>query len=103
MPHEAFGYADPYGRPELRQALATYLARARGVRARPDNIIVCCGAAEGLSLLAGTFAELGIAGVAVEAYGLPAHRKSLDQGGPADPAAEPSTPTGPIVGTRGHA
>src|SRR4029434_593720 len=28
-PFEAFGYADPYGRPELRRALAQYLARAR--------------------------------------------------------------------------
>jgi len=80
-PNEAFGYADPYGRPELRQALATYLARARGVRARPDNIIVCCGAAEGLNLLAGTFVERGITGVAIEAYGLPAHRESLTRAG----------------------
>ena len=53
-PFEAFGYADPHGRPELRHALAQYLARARGVRAKPCNIIVCSGAAEGLSLVAGT-------------------------------------------------
>ena len=31
-PSDALGYGDPRGRPELRQALAGYLARARGVR-----------------------------------------------------------------------
>ena len=40
-PFEAFGYADPHGRPELRRALAQYLARARGVRSRPCNIVIC--------------------------------------------------------------
>ena len=34
-PCDAFGYGDPRGRPELREALAGYLARARGVRADP--------------------------------------------------------------------
>jgi DNA-binding transcriptional MocR family regulator len=43
-PFEAFGYADPHGRAELRRALAQCLARARGVRARPCNIVVCSGA-----------------------------------------------------------
>src|SRR5258708_34678349 len=38
-PSDAFGYADPRGRPELRAALAVYLARARGVRALADQIV----------------------------------------------------------------
>jgi GntR family transcriptional regulator / MocR family aminotransferase len=76
-PFEAFGYTDPQGRPELRGALAEYLARARGVRARPDNIVICSGAAEGLNLVASALAEAGIAAVAVEAFGLRAQRASL--------------------------
>ncbi|MEE2851969.1 MAG: PLP-dependent aminotransferase family protein [Actinomycetota bacterium] len=78
-PFEAFGYSytDPHGRPELRSALAEYLARARGVRARPDNIIICSGAAEGLNLVAGALAEAGVGAVAVEAFGLNAQRSSL--------------------------
>lgn len=76
-PSEAFGYADPQGRPELRRALAEYLARARGVRAKPCNIVVCCGAAEGLGLAAAALAETGISAVAVEAYGLPTQRAAL--------------------------
>ena len=76
-PFEAFGYTDPYGRLELRRALAQYLARARGVRARPGNIVICSGAAEGLNLVAGALAEAGVAAVAVEAFGLYTQRASL--------------------------
>jgi GntR family transcriptional regulator/MocR family aminotransferase len=80
-PFEAFGYTDPQGRPELRNALAQYLARARGVRARPDNIVVCSGAADGLNLVAGALAALGVAAVAVEAFGLDTQRASLARAG----------------------
>jgi GntR family transcriptional regulator/MocR family aminotransferase len=76
-PFEAFGYTDPQGRPELRGALAEYLARARGVRARPGNIVICSGAAAGLNLVAGALAEAGVAAVAVEEFGLYTQRASL--------------------------
>ena len=80
-PYEAFGYADPHGRPELRDALAQYLARARGVRARPCNIVVCSGAAEGVSLIAGALADAGVAAVAVEEFGLSSQWASLTRAG----------------------
>jgi GntR family transcriptional regulator/MocR family aminotransferase len=80
-PFEAFGYTDPQGRPELRNALAQYLARARGVRARPGNIVICSGAADGLNFLAGALAEAGVAAVAVEAFGLDAQRAALARAG----------------------
>ena len=50
-PFDALGYGDPRGRPELRLALAGYLARARGVVADPDRIVVCSGFTQGLALL----------------------------------------------------
>lgn len=80
-PPEAFGYADPFGRPELRIALAEYLARARGVRATPDNIAVCCGAAEGIKLVAGALAGAGTSALAIEAFGLASARESLVRAG----------------------
>jgi GntR family transcriptional regulator/MocR family aminotransferase len=80
-PFEAFGYTDPQGRPELRDALAQYLARARGVRARPRNIVICSGAAEGLSLVAAALADAGAAAVAVEAFGLYTQRELLTKAG----------------------
>ena len=80
-PFEAFDYADPHGRLELRHALAQYLARARGVRARPCNIIICCGAAEALSLVAGALTEASVTAVAVEEFGLSTQRETLTRAG----------------------
>jgi GntR family transcriptional regulator/MocR family aminotransferase len=70
-PHDAFGPGDPRGRPELREALARYLARARGVRTSPDRIVVCSGFAHALRLL---FPAVLPGPLAVEAYGLAFHR-----------------------------
>lgn len=76
-PDEAFGYGGPLGRPELRTALASYLARTRGVRAHPDRIIICSGASHGLALIIEALFRSGIRAVAVEAYSLGIHRNLL--------------------------
>ncbi|WP_235921544.1 MocR-like pyridoxine biosynthesis transcription factor PdxR [Lentzea tibetensis] len=72
-PTDAFGPGDPRGRIELRVALAEYLARARGVRADPERIVIVSGTAHSLrllnTLLPGPFA--------VESYGLDFHRGLL--------------------------
>ncbi|WAP57052.1 MocR-like pyridoxine biosynthesis transcription factor PdxR [Streptomyces sp. S465] len=78
-PHEAFGPGDPRGRPELRRALADYLARARGVRTDPGRIVVCSGFAHALRLLSGT--RLLRPRMAVESYGLAFHRSLLGSAG----------------------
>ncbi|MGO1056281.1 MocR-like pyridoxine biosynthesis transcription factor PdxR [Crossiella sp. CA198] len=80
-PCEAFGYTDPHGRGELRAALARYLARARGLRARAGNVVVCSGAAEGLRLVAGVLRKLGVTTVAVEEFGLQTQREALLKAG----------------------
>ncbi|MER7489740.1 PLP-dependent aminotransferase family protein [Streptomyces sp. NPDC126497] len=72
-PHDALGYGDPLGRPELRTALAGYLARVRGVRADPERIVVCSGFAGGLRLLCEVLRARGARTLAVESYGLDAH------------------------------
>jgi GntR family transcriptional regulator/MocR family aminotransferase len=93
-PNEVFGPGDPAGRPELRAALAAYLARARGVRTEPNRIVICSGFAHALRLLFGGGSRGGTGNVnraedrggggqvlrgplAVEAYGLPFHRELL--------------------------
>ncbi|GAA2414388.1 PLP-dependent aminotransferase family protein [Streptomyces glaucosporus] len=78
-PAAAFGYDydDPLGRPELRRALAGYLARARGVRADPDRIVVCAGFVRALTLLGGLLGGT----VAVESHGLWIHRDLLARAG----------------------
>ncbi|MFJ8540843.1 PLP-dependent aminotransferase family protein [Streptomyces sp. NPDC093586] len=80
-PHEALGYGDPRGRPELRTALAGYLARARGVRADPERLLVLGGFAHGLTLLAAVLKARGVHTVAVESYGLHVHRDLLSAAG----------------------
>ncbi|KOV70867.1 PLP-dependent aminotransferase family protein [Streptomyces sp. MMG1121] len=81
-PSEAFGPGDPAGRRELREALAEYLARARGVRTGPDRIVVCSGFAHALRLLFGQGPGGVLRGpLAVEAYGLDFHRELLATAG----------------------
>ncbi|MFI1970453.1 MocR-like pyridoxine biosynthesis transcription factor PdxR [Streptomyces cinnamoneus] len=80
-PHEAFGYGDGRGRPELRTALADYLARARGVRADPEHIVVCAGFSQGLALLGRLLRERGVRGMGVESYGLWFHHGIVERAG----------------------
>ncbi|MEI7033358.1 PLP-dependent aminotransferase family protein [Streptomyces pratensis] len=66
VPAEALGYGDPRGRIELRQALADYLARSRGVITHPERIVVCHGFTQALGLITTVLAEHGVSGVSVE-------------------------------------
>ncbi|GLW16410.1 GntR family transcriptional regulator [Streptomyces sp. NBRC 13847] len=97
-PSEAFGYTTPAGRPELRAALADYLARARGVRADPERIVVCAGFPQGLSLLS---RALGPGRIAVESYGLDFHRAVITRAGLGTvplPVDEHGADTGELAG-----
>jgi GntR family transcriptional regulator/MocR family aminotransferase len=72
-PNEAFGYGDPRGRVELRRQLADYLARARGVRADPERILICSGFVQALSLLSEVLKSQGGTTVSVEEFGYALH------------------------------
>lgn len=73
-PADAFGYPDPAGAPELRAALAAHLARARGVDARPEHLVITAGARQALVLLARALAARGAPPrIAVEEPTLPPH------------------------------
>ncbi|MCZ7416036.1 MocR-like pyridoxine biosynthesis transcription factor PdxR [Streptomyces sp. WMMC897] len=66
VPAEALDYGDPRGRIELRQALADYLARSRGVITQPERIIICHGFTQALGLITTVLAEHGVDTVSVE-------------------------------------
>jgi GntR family transcriptional regulator/MocR family aminotransferase len=51
-PVSALGYDDPQGRPELREVLAAYLKKSRGILCSPDQIVITSGAKQGLTLIA---------------------------------------------------
>ncbi|MFC9613170.1 PLP-dependent aminotransferase family protein [Streptomyces sp. NPDC056938] len=80
-PNDALGYGDARGRVELRTALAGYLARARGVHADPDRIVICSGFVHGLMLLGEVLRNRGVRDVAVETYGLDVHWDVLTRSG----------------------
>ncbi len=73
-PDRLLDYPDPRGLPQLREVLAGYLARARGVAADPAHIVVCSGFAHGLAVVCRALRSHGASTLAVEAYGHQAHR-----------------------------
>lgn len=73
LPHGALGYPDPRGLPVLRAALATLLARRRGVVADPDRLVVCSGVAQATTLLGTVLRTRGHRAVGVEDPGSPEH------------------------------
>ncbi|HEY2096725.1 MAG TPA: PLP-dependent aminotransferase family protein [Pseudonocardia sp.] len=80
-PHDAFGRGDALGRVELRTVVADYLARARGVYADPERIVICSGFHHGLMLMAQALRARRVRAVAVESYGLDVHRGLLTDAG----------------------
>ncbi|GAA1851016.1 PLP-dependent aminotransferase family protein [Myceligenerans crystallogenes] len=78
-PDADLGYGDPRGVPALREALAGWLARNRGLRAHPDEILVVNGVAQGLVLLARVLAARGRTRVAFEDPGSRGMREHLER------------------------
>jgi GntR family transcriptional regulator / MocR family aminotransferase len=72
-----FGYGDPRGAPAFRLAVANWLARNRGIRVSPDQVIVVAGVAQALALLARTLRADGVPSVAVEDPGSLGARQQL--------------------------
>jgi GntR family transcriptional regulator/MocR family aminotransferase len=76
-PASSLGFGDPLGRADLRSALASYLARARGVLSDPSLTAVCAGTNHALALLGRVLHARGVRRIAVEDPGLPLHRRVL--------------------------
>lgn len=66
VPSDRLTYLDGRGAPELRQALADYLNRARGTAARPGNVVISSGFAQGIRLVAQVLVANGVRRLAVE-------------------------------------
>jgi GntR family transcriptional regulator/MocR family aminotransferase len=61
-----FGYGDPRGAPAMRRAVSHWLARSRGIRADPGEIIIVAGVAQALTLLGDVLTRRGVTEMAVE-------------------------------------
>jgi GntR family transcriptional regulator/MocR family aminotransferase len=76
-PRDDLGYIASQGLPQLRQELADYLGRVRGVSAEPDRLVICNGFGHGLSLVAGVLRAAGHDVFAVEDPGYDGARTTL--------------------------
>jgi GntR family transcriptional regulator/MocR family aminotransferase len=74
-PDAAFGYGDVRGHRLLRDTLAGYLGRARGVTADPANLLVCAGFRQALYLTCQVLRARGHTALAMEDPCSPNHRR----------------------------
>jgi GntR family transcriptional regulator/MocR family aminotransferase len=81
MPDARLAQPDPAGVPELREALAAYLGRVRGVRANAGQIVVTCGARHGIALVWRALAARGARTVAIEQPGWHGVRETVVSAG----------------------
>ncbi|HET8842402.1 MAG TPA: PLP-dependent aminotransferase family protein [Ktedonobacteraceae bacterium] len=71
-------YSNPAGEPGLREAVADYLAHARGLRCTADDLVITCGALQGFSLVTQALLRPGMT-VAMEEPGYPLARQIFAQ------------------------
>ncbi len=71
------GYGDPRGSEWLRKELAGWLARTRGLRADPGDIIIVTGVAQALALLAQRLRARAVSEIAIEDPGSRGSRDEL--------------------------
>jgi GntR family transcriptional regulator / MocR family aminotransferase len=80
-PADALDYAVPRGRPELQDAVAAYLRRARGVVARADQVVVGAGFERLIRAVVAALVTTGRPVVAMEDPCLPYHRLLVAEAG----------------------
>ena len=73
-------WPDPYGLPELREAIAAYLRRSRGLTVKPAQVLVTQGVSSGLALLADALLTPGDK-AGIEEPGYPTGREVLHRAG----------------------
>ncbi|MFF6997862.1 PLP-dependent aminotransferase family protein [Streptomyces sp. NPDC008313] len=75
------GYSPPAGVPLTRRVLTGYLGRVRGVRSRPEDVMVTSGFAQGLALVCKVLLDRGHTTLGVEDPGHPGEREFITSSG----------------------
>jgi GntR family transcriptional regulator/MocR family aminotransferase len=81
LPDTRLGYANHSGVAELRNAVAGYLARVRGVVVEPEHVVVCCAASQALTVLWHAVLTQGGRRVAIEDPGWRWQRLTVEHAG----------------------
>ncbi|WP_275543270.1 MocR-like pyridoxine biosynthesis transcription factor PdxR [Streptomyces sioyaensis] len=79
--HQELGYSPPAGVPLTRRVLTSYLGRVRGVRSRPEDLMITSGFAQGLALICKVLLDRGHTTLAVEDPGHPGEREFITSSG----------------------
>jgi GntR family transcriptional regulator/MocR family aminotransferase len=79
--HTSLDYGDPAGLAVLREAVATYVSRTRGVLADPGAVVITSGFSHGLALLCRALGRSGVTTIATEDPGLVHHRTLIHDAG----------------------
>lgn len=74
-------YGDPAGARPLREAVATYVSRARGVRAGAEAVVITSGFTHALAVLSRALRAAGAHTIATEDPGLAHHRQLIHGAG----------------------
>jgi GntR family transcriptional regulator/MocR family aminotransferase len=117
LPNEGWGYAHLAGSPAVGEVLADYLRRVRAAASASENVVLCSGFAQCLSLTTRVLADRGLSDIAVEdpgygpsdsldartvtAAGGRLHRVPVDEHG-IDVAALARTPARVVIVTPAH-
>jgi GntR family transcriptional regulator / MocR family aminotransferase len=83
LPHRDLSYGDHCGHRRVREVLASYLARVRGVRATPERLVMTNGFSSGITSVVATLAQRGIDRIAVEDPGGYEPRRRIEAAGAA--------------------
>ena len=75
------GHGDPRGTVALRNALMTYLGRARSAAPEPEHTLVCAGWTQGFALVCRALRARGVERIACEDPGWAQHRLVAEQAG----------------------
>jgi GntR family transcriptional regulator / MocR family aminotransferase len=101
MPDARLSQPDPAGDPTLREVLAAYLGRVRGVRADPAQIVITSGARHGIGLVWAALAARGARRVTIEQPGWHGVRETVTDAG-LEPVPLPVDAEGLAVGALGE-
>jgi GntR family transcriptional regulator/MocR family aminotransferase len=101
LPDGRLGYGDPRGAIELREALAAYLGRVRGVIASAERLVATAGLRQALSLLWAVLAADGLRRVGVEEPGWSGQRDTV-RGAGLEPVPVPVDGGGLVVDELGR-
>ncbi|WP_052847664.1 PLP-dependent aminotransferase family protein [Streptomyces avicenniae] len=78
---QELGYSAPAGVPLTRRVLTGYLGRVRGVRGRPEDLMITAGFAQGLALICAVLLGRGHTELGVEDPGHPGEREFITSAG----------------------